>query len=167
MKTNRRDNYLRSYRKKSGLTQSEVGFLLGRTNGAQISRYEKCRRLPPLEIALALEALLGVPVSQLFAGIHESANADIRKRLAGWRSALQTKATGLSFGDYVRILRKPDQWKKLGLPLDQNVFIEKLEAARRIRNKVMHFTPNGIAQEDLSSLRDFAGLFTQIQEIMS
>jgi transcriptional regulator with XRE-family HTH domain len=92
VKTNRRDNYLRSYRKKSGLTQNEVGFLLGRTNGAQISRYEKCRRLPPLEIALALEALLGVPVSQLFAGIHESANADIRKRLAGWRSTLQTKS---------------------------------------------------------------------------
>jgi transcriptional regulator with XRE-family HTH domain len=92
VKTNRLDNYLRSYRKKSGLTQSEVGFLLGRSNGAQISRYEKRRRLPPLEIALALEALLGVPVSQLFAGIHDSANADIRKRIVGLRSVLQTKS---------------------------------------------------------------------------
>jgi transcriptional regulator with XRE-family HTH domain len=92
VKTNRLDNYLRSYRKKSGLTQSEVGFLLGRSNGAQISRYEKRRRLPPLQIALALEALLGVPVSQLFAGIHDSADADIRKRMIGLRSALQTKS---------------------------------------------------------------------------
>jgi transcriptional regulator with XRE-family HTH domain len=91
VKTKRLDNYLRSYRKKSGLTQSEVGFLLGRTTGAQISRYEKRRRLPPLEIALALEALLGIPVSQLFAGIHDSADADIRKRMVGLRSALQTK----------------------------------------------------------------------------
>jgi transcriptional regulator with XRE-family HTH domain len=91
VKTQRLDNYLRSYRKKSGLTQSEVGFLLGRANGALVSRYEKRRRLPPLQIALALEALLGIPVSQLFAGIHEGANDDVRKRMLALRSQLQAK----------------------------------------------------------------------------
>jgi transcriptional regulator with XRE-family HTH domain len=91
VKTKRLDNYLRSYRKRSGLTQSEVGFLLGRKHGAQISRYEKRRRLPPLQIALALEALLGIPVSQLFAGIHEGANDDVRKRMLTLRSQLQAK----------------------------------------------------------------------------
>jgi transcriptional regulator with XRE-family HTH domain len=91
VKTKRLDNYLRNYRKQSGLTQSEVGFLLGRANGALISRYEKRRRLPPLQIALALEALLGIPVSQLFAGIHEGANDDLRKRVLELRSKLQAK----------------------------------------------------------------------------
>jgi transcriptional regulator with XRE-family HTH domain len=95
VKTQRLDNYLRSYRKKSGLTQSEVGFLLGRANGALISRYEKRRRLPPLHIALALEALLGIPVSQLFAGIHEGAQHDLRKRILALRAQLQSRtATG-------------------------------------------------------------------------
>jgi transcriptional regulator with XRE-family HTH domain len=91
VKTQRLDNYLRSYRKRSGLTQSEVGFLLGRKNGALISRYEKRRRLPPLQIALALEALLGIPVSTLFAGMHEAANDDVRERVLELQSKLQAK----------------------------------------------------------------------------
>jgi transcriptional regulator with XRE-family HTH domain len=92
VKTQRLDNYLRSYRKKSGLTQREVGFLLGRTNGAQISRYEKRRRVPPLKMALALEALLGIPVSTLFAGIHEAAYDDVRERLLELQSKLKAKS---------------------------------------------------------------------------
>ncbi len=32
-------NYLRAYRKRSGLSQSEVAYLLGCKNGAQVSRY--------------------------------------------------------------------------------------------------------------------------------
>src|SRR2546421_227517 len=53
MASPRLENYLRTYRKRSGLTQREVAFLLGSKNGAQLSRYEKQRRLPPLRTALA------------------------------------------------------------------------------------------------------------------
>jgi hypothetical protein len=62
MVTPRLENYLRACRKKSGLTQHEVGFLLGRENGAQVSRYEKRHRLPPLETALAREEISGFPL---------------------------------------------------------------------------------------------------------
>jgi len=65
--------------------------VLGRQNGAIISRYEKRRRLPPLEIALALEALLGIPVSQLFAGVFEVTNDDVAKRMRALRSQLQAR----------------------------------------------------------------------------
>ncbi len=91
MATPRLQNYVRTYRRKSGLTQHEVGFLLGRQNGAQVSRYEKRRRLPPLETALACEAVFGVPVSELFAGISEATNKDIRKRMLELRLKLQSK----------------------------------------------------------------------------
>ena len=59
MATHKLENYVRTYRKRSGLTQREVAFLVGCRNGAQVSRYEKRRRLPPLRTALACEAAFG------------------------------------------------------------------------------------------------------------
>ncbi len=41
--------YLRTYRKRSGLTQSEVARLLGLESGQLISRYERLDRSPNLE----------------------------------------------------------------------------------------------------------------------
>ena len=90
MTPHRLENYLRSYRKQSGLTQDEVGFLLGRRNGAQVSRYEKRHRLPPLETALACEEIFGVPVGELFAGVRQAVGKDIEKRRVELRARLQT-----------------------------------------------------------------------------
>ena len=90
MATHKLENYLRMYRKRSGLTQREVAFLLGCRNGAQVSRYEKRRRVPPLAMALACEAAFGVPVSELFAGMRESAGKAVGKRLLALKSKLET-----------------------------------------------------------------------------
>lgn len=87
----RLENYLRSYRKESGLSQDEVAFMLGCENGTQVSRYEKRRRLPPLETALACEAIFGVPVAELFVGMRQSVGKDIAKRRLELRSRLQAK----------------------------------------------------------------------------
>src|SRR2546425_8338981 len=61
-------NYLRTFRKRSGLSQDEVAFLLGGENGGMVSRYEQFNRAPSLETACDLEALFGIPVRDLFAG---------------------------------------------------------------------------------------------------
>ena len=89
MATQRLQNYLRAYRKKSGLTQQELAFLLGCKSRSRISRYEKRRRLPPLRTAIACEVALGIPVSSLFAGMRDEAERDIRKREKELRSRLQ------------------------------------------------------------------------------
>src|SRR2546422_3095102 len=91
MSTHKLENYLRAYRKRSGLTQREVAFLLGCENGAQVSRYEKRRRVPPLRMALACEAVFGVPVAELFAGMRGGVAKEIGKRLLELRSRLQAK----------------------------------------------------------------------------
>ena len=88
MATLRQQNYLRSHRRKSGLTQEEVGFLLGYRNGELVSRYEKRRRLPTLGTALACEAIFGVPISELFADVREAREKDIRKRMQTLRSKI-------------------------------------------------------------------------------
>ena len=87
------ENYLRSYRKESGLTQQEVAFLLGCGNGAQVSRYEKRHHLPPLETALACEAIFGIPISELFAGMRQGIDKDIAKRRLELRTRLQGKTS--------------------------------------------------------------------------
>src|SRR6266571_3208293 len=90
MATHKLENYLRTYRKRSGLTQRDVAFLVGCRNGAQVSRYEKRWRLPPLRTALALEAAFGVPVSELFAGLREVAGNSVGARVLALRSKLET-----------------------------------------------------------------------------
>ena len=94
----RLDNYLRTYRKRAGLSQDEVAFLLGSRSGTKVSRYELFRRLPTLETALALEVIFGVPVRDLFAGLHDRAAraAASRARVLLQRVAAEAPAAGAS-----------------------------------------------------------------------
>ncbi len=81
MEAHKLENYLRTYRKRAGLNQSEVAFLLGHDRQSQVSRFEKRHRVPTLRTALAWEAILGIPVAELFAGMRESVGHEIRRRL--------------------------------------------------------------------------------------
>jgi transcriptional regulator with XRE-family HTH domain len=73
-------NYLRTYRKRAGLSQDEVAFLLGCGSGAKVSRYEHFQRKPSLDTTLACEILFGVPCHELFAGIREKVENQIKHR---------------------------------------------------------------------------------------
>jgi transcriptional regulator with XRE-family HTH domain len=73
-------HYLRHHRKRLGLFQSDVAYLLGVTTGTKVSRYERYSRTPTLETALACEAIFGVPASELFAGIYEKAERRVLTR---------------------------------------------------------------------------------------
>src|SRR5437867_1989895 len=107
MATPKLENYLRTYRKRSGLTQREVAFLVGCRNGAQVSRYEKRRRLPPLRTALAFEAAFGAPVSELFAGLREVAGRAVGERMLALRSKLET---GAAQGREARLAAQKLRW---------------------------------------------------------
>ncbi len=84
-------NYLRAYRKRSGLSQSEVAYLVGCKNGNQVSRYERRRHMPPLRTALAFQAALGTPLSELYAGTYESVAKQVRHRAQTLAVELQTR----------------------------------------------------------------------------
>lgn len=84
-----------------------------------------------------------------------------RSDLANCRDPLDTVrtvegASDLTFGEYIRLLENPDNWKKSNLPLDRVIFCKQLAAVRDIRNDVMHFDPDGISPEDVETLREFA-----------
>ena len=71
----------------------------------------------------------------------------------------------LTFGEYKRLLEEPERWKRLRLGVDRGVFIGLLEKVRSIRNEVMHFDPDGIPDNDLKDLRDFARFLRTLQTI--
>ena len=71
----------------------------------------------------------------------------------------------LTFGGYHRLLENPNNWNKLSISIDREVFIKNLEEIRLIRNDVMHFDPDGIADEDLSKLRIFVNLMQTIARV--
>ena len=73
-------NYLKTYRKRAGLSQADLAYLLGVRSGTKVSRYERFSRVPNLETALAFEALYHLPVADLFAGVADDRARDVLRR---------------------------------------------------------------------------------------
>ena len=65
-------NYLRTFRKRAGLAQGDVSYLVKARTKGEWSRYERSMRQPSLRTAFACEEAFGVPVARLFAGLRES-----------------------------------------------------------------------------------------------
>jgi CBS domain containing-hemolysin-like protein len=70
----------------------------------------------------------------------------------------------LTFGEYVRLLEKPEHWQTLNLSLDRATFTKRLDEVRQIRNDVMHFDPDGISKTDLDTLRETSQFFYVISQ---
>src|SRR5262244_2102882 len=85
--SNKLENYLRTYRKRSGLSQDEVAFLLDCKNGTKVSRYERSVRKPSLQTLFAYELVFGAPARELFAGAYQKVQKKISKRaqLLTWK----------------------------------------------------------------------------------
>lgn len=86
-------NYLRAQRKASGLSQQEIGELLGYKNQWQVSRHERSRTAPPLLMALAYEAIFRVPVSVLFSGMYATVAHVIDGNLASLERTLASRGS--------------------------------------------------------------------------
>ena len=107
MATRRLPNYLRTYRKHSGLSQSEVSFLIRLKDKSELSRCERNVRLPSLRAALACQELYGVAVSDLFAGLSDLVARDTRHQIKKLQTRLQAKIEPESTAN--RIMQK-FQW---------------------------------------------------------
>src|SRR2546422_11698867 len=83
-------NYLRAYRKRSGLAQGDVSYLVKARTKGEWSRYERSMRQPSLRTAFACEEALGVPVTRLFAGLRKSVGDETIERMQRLESRLQT-----------------------------------------------------------------------------
>ncbi len=73
-------NYIRTCRKRCGLTQKELAFLLSNDDGSVVYRYERGVRVPSLKTALVCEIALGVPVCDLFPDIYHEVECITHKQ---------------------------------------------------------------------------------------
>src|ERR1700689_3465430 len=89
MKHLKSGNYLRAYRKKSGLSQRDLGGLLGYGDAGQVSRHERATSTPPLAAALAYELIFRVPISSIFVGMRGDIARNLNARLKEMKLTLE------------------------------------------------------------------------------
>lgn len=70
----------------------------------------------------------------------------------------------LTFGQYIRLIEKPSNWKKLNLKIERSPFVKQLDLIRQIRNDIMHFDPEGITTEQRQALVNMAKFLTDISK---
>lgn len=87
-------SYLRTHRKRSGLTQDEVAFLLGVRSGSKVSRYERLTRKPTLENLFALQVVYRTVPHMLFLGIFEEIEKTVIKRASVLAIEVRSLHTG-------------------------------------------------------------------------
>lgn len=87
-------NYLRAYRKRSGLSQKEIAYLLGSQSGTKVSRYERLARQPSIETVFAYKVIFGANARDLFAGMFQKVEQATRKRarLLAKKISVRTKS---------------------------------------------------------------------------
>lgn len=71
----------------------------------------------------------------------------------------------LTFGEYVRLIEREDYWSKLNVEIDRATCIAQLTRVRDIRNDVMHFDPDGLDDDDLKFLREFAQFLKRLRDV--
>jgi transcriptional regulator with XRE-family HTH domain len=84
------NNRLWQARKKLGLEQKQIAFLLGHKTCDQLSRYERGVKTPGMRTALKLEVILQVPVSTLFPEHYRDYRSEITTRMKQIQLPLQT-----------------------------------------------------------------------------
>ena len=72
--------YLRTCRRRCGLSQREVAILLGARSGAKVSRYERVARKPNLESAFACQVIFDVPAHEIFPGVFAAVEQSVIKQ---------------------------------------------------------------------------------------
>jgi transcriptional regulator with XRE-family HTH domain len=83
-------NYLRTFRKRTGLAQGDVSYLVKAQTKGEWSRYERTLRQPSLRTAFACEEAFGVPVGRLFAGLRESVGDETIERMRKLEARLRS-----------------------------------------------------------------------------
>lgn len=94
MAANQIGNYVLTHRKRAGLSQDELGQLIGYGGRASVCRHETSQALPPLITALCYEAIFGAPVSELFPGLKLTVEQGLAERILEFERELQVKSAG-------------------------------------------------------------------------
>ena len=99
-------HYLRTFRRRSGLTQRELSWLLGCESRSKVSHYERFVRRPSLESILAFELVFEAPARELFGGMFEAVAAVVKRRAKTLLRRVENSASGPDAEVKARLLRR-------------------------------------------------------------
>ncbi len=76
---------------------------------------------------------------------------------------LTKDVNNLIYDEYKKIFEKEENWSKLGLyNLDKEMFLQKLNQIRLIRNKVAHYKPAPLTKEEHFIVKSFAQIIEKV-----
>jgi transcriptional regulator with XRE-family HTH domain len=85
-------NYLRAHRKRLGLSQGEIAYLLGSPRGEKVCRYECFISEPGFRIALAYEIIFKTPAREIFPDLCKEIERQIADRARDLLKRLKTRS---------------------------------------------------------------------------
>jgi DNA-binding XRE family transcriptional regulator len=100
-------NYLRVHRRSAGLTQEELGRVIGYRSQGPVTRHERFESVPPFLIALGYEILFQEPAGKIFIGLRQTMEFGIEGRLAEFEESLRT---GAENGAYSPTTKQKLKW---------------------------------------------------------
>lgn len=100
-------NYVRVHRRRAGLSQRELGRVLGYHDDGTVARHEQFRSLPPLLIALGYEVVFQISTSEMFSGLKQTVALVIERRIADLENELRKKS---GTGTRAALVAKKLEW---------------------------------------------------------
>ena len=107
--------YLRPFRRRWGLTQQELAFLIGVRNGTVISRIEGSKKAPRLEWAVACAVVFDTRAIELFPGLFSEVRGDVLRRATELYEELQgnpSKTTRLKLDFLETVLARLEKQRR-------------------------------------------------------
>lgn len=104
-------NHLRVYRKRSGLNQEDIAYLMDLPDYSNISRYEKGQRSPTTELLLTYKHLFDTPIESFYEQESEKIKLKLVQRII--QLVLQLKKEQITLKNTLRIKFLEEAIKRL------------------------------------------------------
>ncbi|MGG5208519.1 CBS domain-containing protein [Chryseobacterium sp. MIQD13] len=73
----------------------------------------------------------------------------------------------LTYGEYIKIFTQEENWNNLNLKnIDKEVFINKIDEIRKLRNKIAHYKPGGINNSEKFVINSFADIIQKFNDYL-
>lgn len=144
------------------------GTVVVRSRDNQLCGVVTARDVAPVFVDLAEPFLLLGQIENHMRGLLERAKLkkDNYKELVVEndveRKARTEGPDDLTLGELIVAFEGEEMWGKVGLKFDKATFTKRLHVVREIRNKVMHFSPDGLPADDVATLKSTRELLEKL-----
>lgn len=144
------------------------GTVVVRSRQNQLCGVVTARDVAPVFVELAEPFLLLTQIENHMRGLLERAKLtkDVYKAMVVEsdpdRKARTEGPDDLTLGELILAFEQPVLWEKVGLIFDRPTFTKRMHGVRVIRNKVMHFSPDGLPVENVAELKDARKLLEKL-----